>query len=184
MADELEYDAERSKAILRCVHWVPCPTCRAQEGAACRSRTSGHPTTLHQTRIRAAEKAVDADRAKPQTGRIRWTDGTLRGFVDDVVLFEISDVRRGGEGWGLRSLVGEPSYSSGHATLDDAKDEAERALTQARRAEQAKALIARHKALRANQPAREDDPGVGAELLEEMAALAPLRGEVNAKYLD
>lgn len=125
------YDAERSKAILRCVHWVPCPTCRAPEGAGCISRTSGHPTTLHQTRIRAAERAVDADRAKPQTGRIRWTDGTLKGFVDDVETFQVYDVRRGGEGWGLRSLVGgQASYTSGHATLDEAKAEAERALVE------------------------------------------------------
>jgi hypothetical protein len=54
----------------------------------------------------------------------------------------------------------------------------------ANRAAQVKALIARHKALRATLPARTDDPGVGAELLAEMAALAPLRAEVNAKYLD
>ena len=57
-------------------------------------------------------------------------------------------------------------------------------MTDATRAEQAKAVIARHKERRAKQPARPDDPGVGDELLEEMAALAPLRGKVNAKYLD
>ena len=127
--DELEYDAERSKAVRRRLYWVTCPTCRAPDGVGCRARNSGHPTAPHRTRLTAAEKAVDADRAKPQTGRIRWTDGTLKGSVDDVVLFEISDVRRGGEGWGLRSLVGEQAtYSSGLATLDDAKAEAERAL--------------------------------------------------------
>lgn len=54
----------------------------------------------------------------------------------------------------------------------------------ANRAAQAKALIERHRQLRANQPARTDDPGVGDGLLDEMAALAPLRAEVNAKYLD
>ncbi len=128
MSDELAYDAERSKAISRRVHWVACPTCQAPEGVGCRARNSGHPTLLHRTRITAAERAVDADRAKPQAGRITWTDGTLRGFVDDVVLFEIFDVRRGGQGWGLRSLVGEPSYTSGHASLDETKAEAEHEL--------------------------------------------------------
>lgn len=52
------------------------------------------------------------------------------------------------------------------------------------RAEQAKALIAHHKDMRSNLPARTDDPGVGTELLDEMAELALLRAEVNAKYLD
>jgi hypothetical protein len=192
MSADLEYDHERDMAIRRRVHWVACPTCQAPEGAGCRARNSGHPTALHRTRIDAAEKAVDADRAKPQTGRIRWTDGTLKGSVGDALLFEISDVRLAGQGWGLRSLVGDQAtYTSGHATLDEAKAEAERMLDQsdgdhvnARRAEQAKALLARHKKLRATLPARTDDPGVGDELLDEMAALAPLRAKVNAKYLD
>lgn len=56
--------------------------------------------------------------------------------------------------------------------------------TDARRAEQAKVVIERHRKLRATLPARTDDPGVGAELLEEMAALAPLRARVNAEHLD
>ena len=52
------------------------------------------------------------------------------------------------------------------------------------REEQTAEVIAHHKELRATLPHRPDDPGVGAELLEEMTALAPLRAEVNAKYLD
>lgn len=130
MADGLEYDHERDMAIRRRLYWVACPTCGVPDGVGCQLRSNGAPTAPHRTRLRAAEKAVDADWAKPQTGSIRWTDGTLKGFVGDTVLFEISDVRHAGEGWGLRSLIGEPSYTSGHATLDDAKAAAETALVE------------------------------------------------------
>jgi hypothetical protein len=75
---------------------------------------------------------VDADRAKPQTGRIRWTDGTLRGFVDGEEAFQIHDVRHAGKGWGVRGLahwVAVIQYGF-HDTLDDAKAAAETALAE------------------------------------------------------
>jgi len=54
----------------------------------------------------------------------------------------------------------------------------------ATRAEQAKAVIERHRRIRATLPKRTDDPGVGDELLAEMEGLAPLRGRANAENLD
>jgi hypothetical protein len=129
MSDADEFDAERSKAVQRRLYWVACPTCRAPEGVGCSARNSGHPTTPHRTRITAAEKAVDADRAKSQTGRIRWTDGTLKGFVDDVEAFQVHDVRHAGKGWWLRARATTAALTS-HPTLDEAKAAAERTLDQ------------------------------------------------------
>jgi hypothetical protein len=128
----VEYDAERDMAIRRRVHWVVCPTCLAPAGAGCVLKATGQPTALHRTRITAAQKAVDADRAEPQTGRIRWTDGTLTGFVDGAEAFQVHDVRHSGKGFMLRGLahwvaVIQLGY---HPTLDEAKDAAERALAQ------------------------------------------------------
>jgi uncharacterized phage-associated protein len=56
-------------------------------------------------------------------------------------------------------------------------------LSLARRAKQAQVLLDRHRRLRDAMPQRHDDPGVGDELLEEMAATAALRGRVNAEEL-
>lgn len=56
-------------------------------------------------------------------------------------------------------------------------------LSLARRSRQAKALLDRHRRLRAAMPTRQDDSGVGDDLLEEMQKLAPLRGHVNAEEL-
>lgn len=57
-------------------------------------------------------------------------------------------------------------------------------LGQARRSKQARALLDRHRRLRAAMPARSDDPGVGEELLEEMGGvMAELRGRVNREEL-
>ncbi|HEX6467999.1 MAG TPA: Panacea domain-containing protein [Streptosporangiaceae bacterium] len=57
-------------------------------------------------------------------------------------------------------------------------------LSRARRARQVKALLARHQRHRTGTPKRVDDPGVAAELLEEMGDLAIFRGRVNAEELD
>lgn len=54
-------------------------------------------------------------------------------------------------------------------------------LSRARRAQQARALLDRHRRIRAAMPKRTDDPGVGDELLGEMADLAAVRGRVNAE---
>lgn len=56
-------------------------------------------------------------------------------------------------------------------------------LSLARRSRQAKALLDRHRRLRAATPSRQDDAGVGEELLEEMRELAAFRGRVNAEEL-
>jgi uncharacterized phage-associated protein len=56
-------------------------------------------------------------------------------------------------------------------------------LGKARRARQVKALLDRHRRLRAAMPARTDEPGVGDELLAEIDEFAGLRGRVNAKEL-
>lgn len=130
MTDELAYDAERSKAIRRRLYWVKCPTCGSDGGAGCTLKTTGHPTAVHRTRIRVAEKAVDADRAKPQTGLIRWTDGTLTGFVGEVEAFQVHDVRHTGKGWWLRGLGhwGAATGLSYHDTFDEAKNVAEQTL--------------------------------------------------------
>ena len=57
-------------------------------------------------------------------------------------------------------------------------------LSRARRARQARALLDRHRRLRATLPHRANDLGVGDELLAEMDELAGLRGRVNAEELE
>jgi hypothetical protein len=56
-------------------------------------------------------------------------------------------------------------------------------LSLSRRAKQAQTLLQRHRHLWEDAPRRTDDPGVGQDLLEEMAELAALRGRVNAEEL-
>ncbi|HVB41964.1 MAG TPA: Panacea domain-containing protein [Streptosporangiaceae bacterium] len=56
-------------------------------------------------------------------------------------------------------------------------------LSRARRARQARELIARHRRQRASQPQRLRDPAAAADLLKDHEALAELRRRANARAL-
>lgn len=56
-------------------------------------------------------------------------------------------------------------------------------LSRSRRSRQARALLDRHRRLLAATPSREDDHGVADDLLEELEAMAELRGRANSEEL-